>query len=95
MLCSNFYRFLQCNNNIGPPEGCPSILECGRCDRQLPGTSAAMGERPRHYTAKHGSDEGGNPVNDAGLRLDFSITSGFCVLTLRPSIDFNRGHCVY
>jgi hypothetical protein len=42
-----------------------------------------------------GSDEGGNPINGAGLRLDFKVTAGLRVITLPPSIDFNRGHCVY
>ena len=42
-----------------------------------------------------GSDEGGRPVNGAALRLDFKVTAGLRVITLPPSIDFNRGHCVY
>ena len=42
-----------------------------------------------------GSDEGGKPVNGAALRLDFKVTAGLRVITLLPSIDFNRGHCVY
>ena len=42
-----------------------------------------------------GSDEGGRPVNGAALRLDFKVTVGLRVITLLPSIDFNRGHCVY
>ena len=42
-----------------------------------------------------GSDEGGKPVNGAALRLDFKVTVGLRVITLLPSIDFNRGHCVY
>ena len=55
----------------------------------------AVCERPRHYTAQRGSDEGGKPVNGAALRLDFKVTVGLRVITLLPSIDFNRGHCVY
>jgi hypothetical protein len=29
------------------------------------------------------------------LRLNFEVTAGLRVRILPPSIDFNRGHCVY
>ena len=50
---------------------------------------------PSSLASAAGSDEGGKPVNGAALRLDFKVTVGLRVITLLPSIDFNRGHCVY
>jgi hypothetical protein len=50
---------------------------------------------PSSLVSAAGSDEGGKPVNGAALRLDFKVTVGLRVITLLPSIDFNRGHCVY
>ena len=67
----------------------PDTDQCKLCDRQSLAHVLSCGKRPRHYTAKRGSDEGGNPVNDAGLRLDIEVTAGFRVLILPPSIDRN------
>ena len=50
---------------------------------------------PSSLQSAAGSDEGGKPINGAALRLDFKVTAGLRVITLPPSIDFNRGHCVY
>jgi len=34
----------------------PDTNQCNLCDRPTPGTRVATFERPRHYTAKRGSD---------------------------------------
>ena len=39
---------------------------------------------PSSLQSAAGSDEGGNSINGAGLRLDFEVTAGFRVLILRP-----------
>ena len=39
------------------------------------GTVACLNRRRRrHYSAQRGSDDGGNPGNDAGLRQNFHVT---------------------
>ena len=42
--------------------------------------------------SKAGSDAGGNPSNDAGLRLDFEVTVGLRVLELPPKHVRKHGH---
>ncbi|GMQ84231.1 MAG: hypothetical protein BMS9Abin06_1001 [Gammaproteobacteria bacterium] len=68
------------------PEALPNLLNAAGVTGKALAHRLLCTKWPRHYTAKRGSDEGGKSINGAGLRLDFSITAGFCVLTLRSSI---------
>ncbi len=82
---------------FGTHQRLPDTDQCNGCDRQRLAHVLPCGERPRHYTAKRGSDADGIPNNTAGLRLNFKVTAGLRVLILR-TLDrqeinkFNRSH---